>query len=132
MMRRTIAAALSVLCLCFLFTACGEQEIADGVYSVDVTLKGGTGRAFIESATIKIEGGRAVSAVIRWSSPFYDFMIIDGVRYEPVQTSGNAQFEIPAVLDEDMAVSADTVAMSQPHLIDYQLFFDSKTLRKEP
>ena len=131
MMRRTIALALSVLCLCFLLTACGEQEIADGVYSIDVTLSGGSGRAHIESAAVRIQNGRAVSAVIEWSSPFYDFMIIDGVRYEPIQQSGNARFEIPAVLDQDMAVSADTVAMSQPHLIDYKLYFDSSTIGKE-
>ena len=132
MMRRTIARLLSVLCLCFLFTARGEQEITDGVYAVTVTLEGGSGRAHIESATVNIENGTVVSAVIRWSSPFYDFMVIDGKRYEPIQKSGNAEFEIPAVLDQEMPVSADTVAMSQPHLIDYKLYFDSRTLRKEP
>ena len=131
MKRRTILLLLSVLCFSLLFTACGEQELTDGVYGITVTLEGGSGRAHIESARVKIENGTAVSAVIEWSSPFYDFMILDGVRYEPIQQSGNAQFEIPVVLDTYMEVSADTVAMSQPHLIDYRLLFDSKTLRKE-
>ena len=30
-----------------------------------------------------------------------------------------------------MAVSASTVAMSQPHLVDYTLHFDSATLKEE-
>ena len=131
MRKQTIAAALSVLCLCFLLAACGGQELTDGVYQIDVTLKGGSGRAQIESAAVEIRNGSAVSAEIQWSSPFYDFMIIDGVRYEPIQQSGNARFQIPVVLDQAMKVSADTVAMSQPHLIEYQLIFDSRTLRKE-
>ncbi len=130
MMKRTIALVLSVVCLCFLFAACGEQEISDGTYTVDVTLSGGSGRSYIESATVTIKDGAAVSGVIVWSSPFYDFMMIDGVRYEPIQSSGNATFEIPVVLDQEMSVSADTVAMSQPHLIDYTLYFDSKTLKE--
>ena len=72
--------ALSLLCLCFLLAACGQQEIPDGIYAIDVTLKGGSGRAHIESAQVEIQSGQAVSAVIQWSSPFYDYMIIDGVR----------------------------------------------------
>ena len=95
-------------------------------------MEGGSGRAGIESARVTIRDGRAVSAVIRWSSPFYDYMIIDGQRYEPLEGEGNSEFQIPVVLDEPMEVSADTLAMSQPHLIDYRLTFDSRTLRKEP
>ena len=34
-------------------------------------------------------------------------------------------------LDEDIAVSALTTAMSEPHLIDYTLHFDSATLQKK-
>ena len=33
------------------------------------------------------------------------------------------------VPDTEMAVSADTVAMSQPHLIEYTLCFDGSTLQ---
>lgn len=74
--------------------------------------------------------GEQVTATIVWSSPFYEYMIVDDTRYEPVQTEGNATFEIPAVLDEEIAVSACTVAMSEPHLIDYTLYFDSSTLKE--
>ena len=55
-------------------------------------------------------------------------MLVDETRYEPVQKEGNSTFEIPVVLDEEIPVSASTVAMSTPHLVDYTLYFDSTTL----
>ena len=103
----------------------------DGSYLCEVTMAGGSGRASVDSpAKILVNRGR-ITATIIWSSPYYEYMIVDGVRYEPVQTEGNSTFEIPAVLDEEMPVSASTVAMSQPHLIEYTLFFDSSTLKGE-
>lgn len=70
-----------------------------------------------------------MTAVIVWSSPNYDYMLIDGEKYLPTNTEGNSTFEIPvAALDTALAVTADTVAMSTPHEIDYTLTFDSATL----
>ena len=54
-------------------------------------------------------------------------MTVNGVDYTPVNDGGNSTFEIPVTLDEDIAVSAETVAMSTPHTIDYTLHFDSST-----
>ena len=71
----------------------------------------------------------AMTAVIVWSSPNYDYMLVDGEKYLPTNTEGNSTFEIPvAALDTALAVTADTVAMSTPHEIDYTLTFDSATL----
>lgn len=107
----------------------GERP-ADGQYMVEVSLRGGSGRATIQSPTeLMIEGGD-MTAVIRWSSPNYDFMLVDGIKYLPTNTEGNSTFEIPvSQLDSDLAVSADTTAMSQPYLIDYTLRFESRTLK---
>lgn len=127
MMKKSIALLLALVLVLGL-AACGQKELVDGTYAIDVTLSGGSGRAKIEAASVEIRDGSA-TATITWSSPFYDFMMVDGVRYEPVQESGNAVFVIPVVLDQEMAVSANTVAMSQPHLIDYTLYFDSHTMR---
>ena len=103
--------------------------IADGVYTCEVTLAGGSGKASVESpAKITVSGGQAVATVI-WSSPHYEYMTIGETQYDPVNTEGNSTFEIPVTLDEDMAVSALTTAMSEPHLIDYTLHFDSATLK---
>jgi len=102
---------------------------ADGQYSIEVMLSGGTGRARVETpAKLTVSQGKA-TAVLVWSSPNYDSMTVDGVPYAPINTEGNSVFEIPVLLDEDMAVSARTVAMSQPHDIAYTLRFDSATLR---
>ncbi len=56
-------------------------------------------------------------------------MLVDGEKYLPINTDGNSTFEIPvAALDTALAVTADTVAMSTPHEIDYTLTFDGATL----
>ena len=75
-----------------------------------------------------VRGGKGY-VQIEWSSPNYDYMLVDGEKYLPVNTGGNSTFEIPvAALDTALAVTADTVAMSTPHEIDYTLTFDSATL----
>ena len=102
----------------------GCGDIPDGEYSASVTLTGGSGKAYIESPCIITVSGDEVIADIVWSSSFYDYMIVDGVTYEPVNTEGNSKFRIPVVLGEDMAVKADTTAMSKAHLIDYTVRFD--------
>lgn len=130
-MKRTIAILLSCLLICSLFAACGKKELTDGRYTIEVTLSGGSGRASVESPTTVVINGKTITATIVWSSPYYEYMLIDGVRYDPIQTEGNSTFEIPIVLDEDMAISASTIAMSEPHLVEYTLHFDSSTIKGE-
>ncbi|WP_291237310.1 hypothetical protein [Frisingicoccus sp.] len=106
-----------------------ETEWAQGEYMIDVTLLGGTGRADITSpAEIRITQ-EGVTALIEWSSPSYDYMIVDDIKYMPVNTEGNSVFEIPVTaFDEAIPVTADTVAMSVPHEIEYTLNFHSETM----
>jgi len=103
---------------------------ADGTYTCDVTLEGGSGRATVESpAALTVADGK-MTATIVWSSPNYDYMIVDGEKYLPTNTEGNSTFEIPvAALDTALNVTADTVAMSTPHEIEYTLTFDSASLK---
>ena len=111
-------------------TAAAAVEIpADGSYTCAVTLEGGSGRATVESPAALTVADGIMTATIVWSSPNYDYMLVDGEKYLPVNTDGNSTFEIPvAALDAALAVTADTVAMSTPHEIDYTLTFDSATL----
>ena len=97
---------------------------ADGNYTAAVVLEGGSGRATVESpAALTVADGK-MTATIVWSSPNYDYMIVDGEKYLPTNTEGNSTFEIPvAALDTPLAVTADTVAMSKPHEIEYTLTF---------
>ena len=102
---------------------------ADGSYTCAVTLEGGSGRATVESPAALTVADGAMTATIVWSSPNYDYMLIDGEKYLPINTEGNSTFVIPvAALDTALPVTADTVAMSTPHEIDYTLTFDSATL----
>ena len=97
---------------------------ADGSYTCAVTLEGGSGRATVDSpAALTVADGK-MTATIVWSSPNYDYMIVDGEKYLPTNTEGNSTFEIPvAALGTPLAVTADTVAMSTPHEIEYTLTF---------
>lgn len=102
---------------------------ADGSYTCAVTLAGGSGRATVESPAVLTVTDGAMTATLVWSSPNYDYMLVDGEKYLPVNSEGNSVFEIPvAALDTALCVTADTVAMSTPHEIDYTLTFDSATL----
>ena len=108
----------------------GTAAPADGTYTCDVTLEGGSGRATVESpAALTVADGK-MTATIVWSSPNYDYMIVDGEKYLPTNTEGNSTFEIPvSALDTALDVTADTVAMSTPHEIEYTLTFDSASLK---
>ena len=108
-----------------------DLNLEDGGYTMEVTLTGGTGRATVDSpAAIKVEGDKATATIV-WSSQNYDYMLVDGEKYEPVNKDGNSTFEIPvSVFDAEMEVTADTVAMSTPHEIDYTLNFDSSTVKE--
>lgn len=108
-----------------------ELKLEDGSYTVDVVLEGGSGKATVESpAALEIRDGKA-SAVLVWSSPNYDYMLVDGEKYERTNTEGNSAFEIPVLgFDYQMPVIADTVAMSTPHEIEYTLQFDSASVRE--
>ena len=97
---------------------------ADGEYNVNVVLEGGSGRATVDSpAALTVADGK-MTATIVWSSPNYDYMIVDGEKYLPTNTEGNSTFVIPvAALGTPLSVTADTVAMSTPHEIKYTLTF---------
>ena len=103
--------------------------MTDGVYSIEITMTGGTGRAHITSPLQLTVSGGSMTARVEWSSPNYDLMIVDGKEFLPVNTEGNSVFEIPVyTLEEPLAVQAETVAMSEPHLIAYEITFDRSSL----
>ena len=110
---------LLILLISLCITGCGS--ISDGEYAASVTLTGGSGKAGIESpCRVTVTNGKAEADII-WSSPNYDYMIVGGETYHPINTEGNSEFVIPVELDKDMEIQADTTAMSKPHLIDYTL-----------
>lgn len=111
-------------------TSVESLGLADGKYTIDVALEGGSGKATVQSpAEMIVENGSA-SAVIIWNSPNYDYMIVDSNKFEFSGDGENATFTIPVIgFDYKMPVTADTTAMSTPHEIEYTLFFDSSTIK---
>lgn len=108
----------------------GESVMAGDTYTISVMLEGGSGRATVESpAKLRYAENKTCWATIVWSSPNFDYMKVDGQRYDPINTEGNSTFEIPvSVFDQPIAVIADTVAMSEPHEVEYTLTFDSASM----
>ena len=106
-------------------------ELTDGTYEMELTFEGGSGKAYIESPAIVNISGDTITATVTWSSENYDYMLVDGEKYLPLNTEGVSVFEIPvAALDEPMTVIGDTVAMSKPHEIEYTLTFHSDTAKE--
>ena len=137
MRKRSLRDIFVLLCLVCVLAGCAsgkqaEAGLKDGIYDVSVALSGGTGKATVESPTkLTVKGGEMTAKII-WSSSHYDYMIVDGQKYLPVNTEGNAVFEIPVrALDEELEVIADTTAMSEPHEITYTLTFSQNAYEEE-
>ena len=101
-----------------------DTSLEDGEYTANVKLEGGSGRASVDSeAKIKVTDGQAYATIV-WSSSHYDYMLVDGQKYENENEGGNSTFTFPiAGVPCQIDVVGDTTAMSVPHEIDYILTF---------
>ena len=93
-------------------------------------MTGGSGKATVVSPTVFLVKDGKAYAKLQWSSSNYDYMIVDGEKYLPVNEEGtNSEFLIPVtIMDESMPVIADTTAMGTPHEINYTLTFYSDSI----
>ena len=106
------------------------SAVEDGSYTIELTMEGGSGRASIQSPTQITVADGAATAILEWSSPNYDYMLVNGEKYLPVNTEGNSVFEVPVeALDVPLTMIGDTVAMSTPHEVEYTVTFHSDTLQ---
>ena len=99
------------------------QTLADGTYQAEVTLTGGSGKATITSpAVITVKDGKIMATLV-WTSPNYDYMIVEGEKYlNEAETGENSTFTVTvSSLDTEIPVIGDTVAMSKPHEVEYTL-----------
>lgn len=63
-----------------------DLALADGTYTAELTFAGGSGKAYIQSpCTLTVADGKAVATVV-WSSSKYDYMLVDGERYDVLTT----------------------------------------------
>ena len=130
-MKKRILVLTLVLVMLAAAVGCAKPLPKEGTYLVDVTLEGGTGKAKIASpAELVVFPDGQASLVVIWSSDKYDYMLVDGERYEPAIEDGHSTFVIPVkTLNEPLEVIADTTAMSTPHEIAYTITFDAASLK---
>ena len=91
---------------------------------------GGSGKASVSTpAPMTVIDGVAY-ADLTWSSANYDYMIVDGVRYDNLSEEGvYSTFRVPITQwDAPMEVIADTTAMGSPVEIHYQLCFYAESV----
>ena len=125
--------------LALFLTACSFFNNSENIeeeyqnISCQVSLTGGSGKASVESPAVVEELADSKTVRLVWSSPNYDYMIVDGVRYNNEAEAGeNSVFTIPFVdYDVEFDVIADTTAMSTPHEIEYGLTVYSKESENE-
>jgi hypothetical protein len=113
------------------FEMAAPVEWEDGSYLIDVDLAGGTGRADIPSpVALEVSEGLGAATLV-WTSPNYDYMLVEGKKYLPISKAGeNSTFQVPVTAyDEGVSVIGDTTAMGEPHEIEYTLTFDAGTVR---
>ena len=108
--------------------AAPAETLADGTYSIAVTLEGGSGKVSVQSpCTLTVADGKMTAQIV-WSSSYYDYMLVDGERYDALSNEDGSTFEIPvSALDTPLSVIGDTTAMSTPHEIEYTLTFDASS-----
>ena len=105
-------------------------DIEDGRYSIETVLAGGSGRASVTSPTwLTVREGRGYARLL-WSSPYYDYLILDGKKYtNETKDGGSSSFTIPVTAyDEPVEIIADTTAMGDSVEINYTLTFYSDTI----
>lgn len=107
----------------------GQEALADGEYTVEAVLSGGTGKAKLLNPTALTVSEGKMTATIVWSSSNYDYMIVNGDQYLPITTEGGSTFQIPVEsLGVELPVTADTVAMGTPHEIAYTILLQADTV----
>lgn len=99
---------------------------ADGNYSAEAWWEGGTGRAAIVSpSSVTVSGGNITAKIVLTSSN-YTWMETQGQHFNNENPGGNSTFTIPVpAFDTPFDVSAETTAMSEPHVIDYKITVSS-------
>lgn len=105
-------------------------NLADGEYSIELSMTGGSGKAAIVSPALLTVRDKKAWVRLTWSSSNYDYMVVGNEKYFNENTEGgNSEFEVPiTALDTDMPVIADTLAMGAPHEIEYIFTFYSDSI----
>ena len=87
--------------------------LADGDYSSEVTLTGGS-MAVRSPAAMRIENGDCTAELV-FETRRIDYVIVDGQKYEPASTEDGAVFQIPvAAFGVGLSIAVDSTALNPP------------------
>lgn len=126
-----IGVALAIILSTLAITSCNTQGVivdSEVKSYYDITLEGGTGKAYIESPVTVVTKDEKSYATLIWSSSNYDYIIADGIKYLNENPGGKSTFTIPVDdFDKPLAIIGDTTAMSKPHEIEYVITWNEHT-----
>lgn len=105
-------------------------DMADGEYSIELSMTGGSGKSGVVSPSLLQIQDKMAFVKIQWSSSNYDYMIVGGEKYfNEAEEGADSVFYIPILaMDTEMPVIADTLAMGDPHEIHYTFTFFSESI----
>ncbi len=118
-------------------TSCASQGVTSATqtnasdeeesFLVDISFEGGSGKAYIKSPVEVTKKDGKLTAKFIWSSKNYDYMLVNGIRYDNENNGGESTFTVEIDnIDEPLVVIGDTVAMSTPHEIEYLITWGEK------
>lgn len=104
--------------------------LEDGVYTVEATLEGGK-TALENPVTLTVADGECLADIV-FSTKKIDYVLVDGEKYLPKDTEGNAAFTIPvSAFDRKLAITLDSTAIKPATEVQYTVAFDSATIAAE-
>ena len=92
---------IGAVALCLIIQGCGpitntENNNLIETYQCEVLLEGGSGKATLLSPAVVTVDDEEIDVELIWSSPNYDYMIVDDVQYDNEADIGdNSSFTIP-------------------------------------
>ena len=112
-------------------TSVSDLGLADGSYTVDVTLGGASEKTQIDSpAELTVAGGEA-TVLIAFNTDNYDYVKIEGEQIDMEEGADVSRFQVPVTsLDTEIPFIADSVAI-KGHSVekDYTLTLDSASIK---
>ena len=106
--------------------------LADGSYEIAVTLGSEKGKAKVDSpAVLTVKDAEAYATVV-FSSGKYDYLLVNGEKYEAEEGTDKPTFTIPVTtLDRRVPVVADSTVMIPAAEIPYTLLFHSESIHTD-
>lgn len=102
-----------------LLSGCGKNA-GNEIYNYTFSFSGGTGRTNIECVKLE-KTGADIYATIRFSKKNGGKSRYDAVRINGETICGENEFRIPAEINKNFTIEAETLAMSKAHWITYEL-----------